>query len=85
MPYTEKHEDITTKQGYWYSLWYKFDVMNVDVIVMFVLFQGNHHFIIQVFTAISTIATWKWTDWIYRTVLKIDSTMLHSFALHVHN
>jgi len=77
IPYTEKHEDIATKQGYWCSLWYEFDVMNVDVIVMLVLFQGNHNSITKVFTAISTNCNMEMNG-LNRTVLKIDSTMWHS-------
>jgi len=58
--------------------------MNIDVIVMFVLFQKIHHSITKVSTAISTNCNMEMNR-LNRTVLKIDLTMSHSFALHVHN
>jgi len=48
--------------------------MNVDVIVMFALFQGNHHSITKVFTVISTNCNMEMNR-LNRTVLKIDLTM----------
>ena len=56
--------------------------MNVDVIVMFV--QGNHHSITKVFSAIATNYNMEMNR-LNRTVLRIDLMMSHSFALHVHN
>jgi len=58
--------------------------MNVDVIVMFVLFQGIHHSITKVFSAIATNCNMEMNR-LNRTVLRIDLMMSHSFALHVHN
>jgi len=61
-----------------------FNVMNVDMIVLFVLFQGNHHSTTKFYCYYNlSINCNIEMNRLNRTVLKIDSTLRYNFALHV--